>query len=94
MHRDAASRDERQRASLLLLVIAIGWGIYAVFSLLWGGYWRIGTLNVVEVAASLGLRHWFLQTGERWRYHVACHLAAAFNVAGILLTSLLMLDRR
>ncbi|MFP5429602.1 MAG: ATP-binding protein [Gammaproteobacteria bacterium] len=89
-HRDTVSRDERHRASLLLLVIAVGWGIYAVFSLLWGGYWRIGTLNLVEVVASLGLRHWFLQTGERWRYHVVCHLAAAFNVTGILLTSLLM----
>ena len=88
--REPASQDDLNRGSLLLLVIATGWGIYGVFSLLWGEYWRIGTINVIEVLASLGLRHWLLQTGERWRYLVACHLSAALNVTGIVLVSLLM----
>lgn len=88
--REPVSQDDLNRGSLLLLVIAAGWGIYGIFSLLWGDYWRIGTINVIEVLASLGLRHWFMQTGERWRYLVACHLSAALNVAGIIMVSLLM----
>jgi hypothetical protein len=72
-------------------VIAIGWSIYAAFSLLWNDYFlMLGSINVIEVIASLGLRHWFLQTREQWRYVVSIHLAASLNVIGILLVTLLM----
>jgi hypothetical protein len=36
--RRLVSQDNVNRASLLLLVIAIGWSIYAAFSLLWNDY--------------------------------------------------------
>ena len=56
--RRLVSQDNVNRASLLLLVIAIGWSIYAAFSLLWNDYLFLGSINVIEVIASLGLRHW------------------------------------
>lgn len=88
--RRLVSQDNVNRASLLLLVIAIGWSIYAAFSLLWNDYLFLGSINVIEVIASLGLRHWFLQTREKWRYVASIHLAASLNVIGILLVTLLM----
>ena len=86
----SVSQDERTRANLLLLVIALGWSIYAVFSMAWNNYWLIGSINIVEVVASLGLRYWLLKTHTAFRYTIACHLAAAINVVGILLVTLLM----
>mgnify|MGYP003479411381 FL=1 len=86
----SVSQDERTRANLLLLVIALGWSIYAVFSMAWNNYWLIGSINIVEVVASLGLRYWLLKTQTAFRYTIACHLAAAINVVGILLVTLLM----
>lgn len=84
------SQDDVNRASLLLLVIALGWSVYAAFSMVWNDYWLLGSVNVAEIVASLGIRHWFLKTREQWRYAVSCHLAAAINVIGILLVTLLM----
>jgi hypothetical protein len=51
----AGRRKTRTRANLLLLVIALGWSIYAAFSLLWNQLLMlIGSINVIEVVASLG----------------------------------------
>lgn len=88
--RRLVSQDDVNRASLLLLVIALGWSVYAAFSMVWNDYWLLGSVNVAEIVASLGIRHWFLKTREQWRYAVSCHLAAAINVIGILLVTLLM----
>lgn len=85
-----ASPEDQNRASLLLLVIALGWSVYAAFSLLWNHFTMLGSINVIEIVASLGIRYWFLATGSQWRFDVSCHLAAAINVIGILLVTLLM----
>lgn len=88
--RPLVPHEDLRRSSLLLLLIALGWGIYSLYCIFSGIYWRIGIIDTTQVIASLWLRHWLLKTGEQWRYDVACHLAAGLNVLGILLVTLLM----
>ena len=89
-HRPLVPPEDIRRGSLMMLVIMFGWSIYAVFSLVWESYWRLGLINITAVLCSLWLRHWILQAREQWRYDIATHLAAGLNVICIMLVTLLM----
>jgi signal transduction histidine kinase len=86
-----ASPEDQNRASLLLLVIALGWSVYAAFSLLWNHFTDAGQHQCHRNRG----KPWHpllvpQTTGSQWRFDVSCHLAAAINVIGILLVTLLM----
>jgi signal transduction histidine kinase len=81
---------ELHRASFLALIIAVGWGFYAVYSLVANHFWKIGLVNIASALMSLVLRHWVLRARRKQDLDIACHVMAALNLVAILLVSLWM----
>jgi signal transduction histidine kinase/CheY-like chemotaxis protein len=85
-----ATLEERLRFSHLLLIVAAGWGAYALNYGLLLGYWQNGTVDVIEMVFTLLVRHWGLQGQGTQRLLLATHYEAGLAFAGLLITSMIL----
>jgi signal transduction histidine kinase/ActR/RegA family two-component response regulator len=83
-----ASLADRRRGSLMLLVIALGWGGYALLAGVGNSFKPLYLINLFAAAGCLWIRAWARETGTQWRLDRACHLGATVNLAAVVLLAL------
>jgi signal transduction histidine kinase len=88
--RRLATSEERARFDHLLLIVAAGWACYGIGYGVVLGYWKNGSVDFIEVAATLLIRRWGLRKADYRRLQLACHYEATIGFCGIMVTSLVL----